>query len=79
MKKILQIVFCLISGLFVVLATVLGIFFGLTAVLCCAGGALIFLALTFLMKYGNPFRKEDPKPDFMNSDEENERIRQQKK
>lgn len=77
MRKILQMIFCVLSAISVVVAFFLGVFLDLPYALIGIAAALFFLVLTLFMKYGNPLRppKEDPKPDFMNSDEENEVIR----
>ncbi len=77
MRQIFQVVFCICSVLCAAAAFFLGVFLGFFYALIGAGAALIFLLLTLLMKHGNPFRREEeePHPDFMNTDEENERIR----
>lgn len=76
MKQFFQSLFCILSALCVVAAVFLGVFLDLFYALIGAGGAIAFLLLTLLVKHGNPFRreKEEPHPDFMNSDEENARI-----
>lgn len=80
MKQVFQIVFCICSALCVIAAFFLGVFLGFLYALIGAAAALFFLCLTLLMKNGNPFRreKEEPKTDFMLSDEENDRIRNQR-
>ena len=79
MRKILQMIFCILSAISVVAAFFLGVFFGFGFALIGAAAALVFLLLTLWAKYGNPFRrpKEEPHTDFMNSEEENEMIRKQ--
>ena len=77
MRKIFQIVFCILAALSVVAAFLMGAFWDFPYVLIGVAAALFFLILTLLMKYGNPFRRErkEPHADFMNSEEENARIR----
>ena len=76
--KILRITFCILSCICVASCVPVAVFFGLWA-LVPVGGALVFGGLMFAAK--NNFRREKPKPktDFMNSDEENEAIREKLK
>lgn len=73
--KILRITFCILSCICVASCILVAVFFGLWA-LVPFGGAIVFGGLMFAAK--NNFRREKPKPktDFMNSDEENEAIRE---
>lgn len=76
MKKAFQIVFCSLSALSALAAFALGVMFGFLYALIGIAATALFLALTLLCKYGLPFlKKEPPRVDFMNSDEENEKIR----
>ena len=77
MRKILQSIFCILSALSVVAAFFLGVFLDLPYALIGAIAALLFLGLTLLVKNGNPFHRpsEEVHTDFMNSEEENEKIR----
>ena len=77
MRKIFQMIFCILSAISVVATVFLGIFGDIPYVLIGIASALFFLVLTLFTKYGNPLRrpKEGPKTDFMNSDEENEQIK----
>lgn len=77
-RTILQMTFSILSALSVVLAVFLGIFLGFLYALIGVAAVLFFLVLTLFMKNGNPLRREkqDPQVDFMNSEEENEAIRQ---
>lgn len=76
MKKILQIVFCILSCLCVVSAFLLGAFFGILYCLIAFAGAAVFAFLMMLVKNGS-FRSRDiPKTDFMNTAEENDAIRE---
>lgn len=76
MRKVFQIIFCILSALSVLAAFFMGVFMGFLAALIGAAAALFFFVLTLFCKYGNPFSKrKEPKVDFMNSDEENEKIR----
>lgn len=77
MRKVLQMIFCILSALSVVAAFFLGVFLDLPYALIGVIAALFFLGLTLLVKNGNPLRRpsEEPHTDFMNSEEENEKIR----
>ena len=73
-RTVFQIIFCVLAAMSVVAASVLGVLYGFLYFLGGAVLALIFAVLMFLMKNG-PRKKEEPQPDFMFSDEENEAIR----
>lgn len=76
MRKVFQMIFCVLSALSVLAAFFLGVFWDIPYALIGVGAALFFFVLTLFMKYGNPLSKDkEPKVDFMNSDEENEKIR----
>lgn len=72
--KILRITFCILSALCLAAAIPIGAFFGWVWLV----GLLIAAALFALLMFGakNGFRRQTPapKPDFMNSEEENEKI-----
>ena len=76
MRNIFQIVFCILSVLSVASVFFLGAFLGWLYALIGVAAAILFACLMLLMKNGNPFRRppEEPHADFMNSDEENERL-----
>lgn len=80
MRKVLQIVFCLLAVLSVASVFFLGVYLGWLYALIGVACALLFACLMLLMKGGNPFRRppEEPHPDFMNTDEENEELRKKK-
>ena len=70
--KVLRIVFCILACLCVAAIVPVAVFFEWYCLLC-VGGAVLFGGGMFLMRrLMQP--KPLPKPDFMNSDEENERI-----
>ena len=73
-RTVFQIIFCILAVLAVIAASVLGVLYGFLYFLGGAVLALIFAVLMFLMKNG-PRKKEEPQPDFMFSDEQNEAIR----
>ena len=77
MFRALRTVFCILACLCVAAAALVGTFFGLLYALIAVAAALVFGILMLVFKDGNPFRKEQelPKTDFMNSEEENEKIR----
>lgn len=79
MKQILRIIFCILSCLCIASAIFLWIYVGIWWFLLAVVLALVFAGLMLLCKEGNPFKKEPPKPDYMNSDEENEEIRNNRK
>jgi len=76
MSKILRIVFCILACLCVAATVVVGAVFGLLYCLIPLGCALVFAALMCLFK-NEPWNrpKKQPRTDFMNSEEENARIR----
>lgn len=77
MKNFLRITFCLLACLSLGVTIVIFALFGLWGFVPL-GGAVVFTALMLLSKNGLPRReKPGPKPDFMNSAEENERIRRE--
>lgn len=78
MLQIHKIVCCVIACLCVAAAIPIGAIFGWVACVCIVAGAIIFGALTIWLKDKNTAANEDArKPDFMNSAEENEKIRQE--
>lgn len=78
MFTVLKIICCIIAALCVAAVIPLGAIFGWAVCVSVLAGAVIFGALTFWLKDGNPFtKKEERKPDFMNSEKENEKIRQE--
>lgn len=75
MRKILRIVFCILSVFFVLFAFFLGVWKGFVYALIGAAGALLFFVLMLFAKEGNFLKNpQEPHTDFMNSDEENEAI-----
>ena len=73
--KILQIASCILACIFVTAAVLGGIFGGLVYALVFAALALVFTGVMFFAK-----KKAGPAvrtPDFMNSDEENEKINEE--
>lgn len=77
MFSVLKVICCVIAALCVAAVIPLGAIFGWIACVSALAGAIVFGTLTVWLKDGNPFRKkEERKPDFMNSEEENEKIRQ---
>ncbi len=71
--KILRIVFCVLACLFAAASMVIGMIFGLMWFLIIVACAGIFVILMFLTKQKSE-PQEPPRPDFMNSDEENAKI-----
>ena len=78
MKAKLAIVCCILAVACLAVAVVIGALFGLTWALVCLAGAAVFAGLMFLMKREKHAPPEE-RPDFMKSDEENERINQRHK
>ena len=76
MRQIFQTVFCILAVLCVAAVPFLGVFLGWLYALVGVGGAILFACLTLWCKNGNPFRRppEEPHADYMNSDEENEKL-----
>ena len=72
--KTLRITFCILSALCLAAAIPIGVVFGLPYLFALLGGAAVFAILMFAAKGSFRRVKPQPKPDFMNSDEENERI-----
>lgn len=72
--KVLRMIFCILACVCVAAVVPIGIFFEWYCIVPL-GGAVLFGVLTVAAK--NNFRREKPalKTDFMNSEEENERIR----
>lgn len=72
--KVLRMIFCILACVCVAAVVPVGIFFEWYCIIPL-GGAVLFGVLTVAAK--NNFRREKPAPktDFMNSEEENERIR----
>ena len=78
MRKILQIIFCVLAVLCLAAGTILGVFYGLFGFLGGLLGAAVFALLMLFAKYGISLKeKQPPKPDFMNSAEENEKLREE--
>lgn len=78
MKTVFQVIFCVLSCLSIVAAVFLGIFLGLLWCLVGIAAAAVFASLMLLMKHGSPFRAHtEPRPDFMNTEEQNEKIRRE--
>lgn len=74
--NVLRITFCIIACICVAAVVPVGIFFEWYCLIpLCA--AFVFGALTVAAKNGFRREKPAPKTDFMNSDEENDRIRKQ--
>ena len=70
--KILRIVFCILAALSCAAVVPIAIFFEWYCLFCVLA-AVVFAGLMFFMRrLMQP--KPLPKPDFMNSDEENDRI-----
>ena len=76
MRQIFQTIFCVLSVLSVASILILGILCGWLYAFIGVGAAILFACLMFLCKNGNPFRRppEEPHADYMNSDEENDRL-----
>jgi predicted MFS family arabinose efflux permease len=73
MLKILRILFCVVACLCVASAVFVGIFLGWQWCLICIAVACLFAVLMNWCR--NASEKESQTPDFMNTPEENERIR----
>lgn len=71
--KILRIIFCILSCLCVAVCVPIAVFFSVWA-LVPLGGAAVFGLLMFAAKNNFKKPKPEPKPDFMNTDEENAKI-----
>lgn len=71
----LRVVFCILSVLCVAACVPIGIFFEWFC-LIPIGGAVLFGFLMLAAKNGFRRPKPEPKTDFMNTEEENEKIRQ---
>lgn len=76
MRKVFQIIFCILSAISVVAAFLLGVYLDFPYAFIGVAAALVFLGLTLLCKYGIPFLHQEPKIDFLNSDETNREIRE---
>ncbi len=75
MTVFFRIFFCILSVLCVAAALPVGAFLGWQYAAICALAAFLCFAATVFFKNGGRFRKKElPKPDFMNSPEENERL-----
>ena len=76
MRQIFQTVFCVLSVLSVAAVLLVGILAGWLYALIAVAAAILFACLMFWCKNGNPFRKppEEPHADYMNTDEENDRL-----
>ena len=70
--KILRTVFCVLACVCVAATVPIGIFFGWYCLFPIAGALVCAIAMTWTKEVSEP--KPKPRPDFMNSDEENERI-----
>lgn len=79
MFRVLRIVFCILACLSVAAIIPVGVIWDFSFSLIPVGCALLFALLMFWVKDGNPFDKpkEEPHTDFMNSEEENEKIRKE--
>ena len=77
MKKILQITFCILACLSVAASVLLGVFLGFAYCVIALAVAVLFAALMLFVKNGSLKPKEEPRVDFMNSEEENERLRRE--
>ena len=76
-RTVFQIIFSILAAISFLVAGILGFLKGLVYFFGGVAVTLVFVGLMLFMKYGNPFSKhEEPKVDFMNTDEENERIRE---
>ncbi len=62
MFKIFRMVFAIVAAIFVALCVPAGIFWDMIAVWACAGGALLFFALSMLFKYFQEERENDNNP-----------------
>ena len=71
--KTLRIVFCVLSCLTVASVVPLGVFFGWYCLFALVGAAIFAGGMLLCKRASEP--KAPPKPDFMNSDEENEKRR----
>lgn len=78
MLGVLKTVFCILSCLCLAAAIVIGAFFGWLYCILLLAVAALFAGLMFFVK-ASADRSEPPAPtpDFMNSDEENRRIREE--
>ena len=76
MRQIFQTIFCVLAVISVASVVLLGVLVGWLYALIGVGAALLFACLMLWCKNGNPFRKppEEPHADYMNTDEENERL-----
>ena len=72
MRKILQIVFCILAVLSVASIFFLGAFLGLVYALIGVAAAILFVCLMLVCK--NSRSSEEPHADFMNTDEENDHL-----
>lgn len=76
MRKILQIVFCVLACASAAACIFIFIYFEYWGFICL-GGTALFAALMLLAKNGLPRNRKEPKTDFMNTEEENEKIREE--
>ena len=76
MRQIFQTIFCVLSVLSAASVLIVGILCGWLYALIGAGAAILFACLMLWCKNGNPFRRppEEPHADYMNTEEENERL-----
>ncbi len=76
MRNLLQIIFCILSVLCVAATLLVGVLVSWLYALIAAAAAILFACLMLWCKNGNPFRRppEEPHADYMNTDEENERL-----
>ncbi len=76
MRQIFQTIFCVLSVASVISVFFLGVYLGWLYALIGVGAAILFACLMLWCKNGNPFRRppEEPHADYMNTDEENERL-----
>lgn len=75
--KTLRITFCILACICVAAVVPIGIFFEWYCLIPLVAAA-VFAALTVGAKNGFKRPKPEPKPDFMNSDEENDKLNNKK-
>lgn len=76
LKNILRVVFCILSCLCVASSVIFLLYLGVWWFIGDLALGLVSIVLMFALKGDIAlFRKKTPKPDFMNTDEENEKIR----
>lgn len=78
MTRIFRIVFCVLACLFVAAVIPVGAILGLRWGIACAAAACVFGVLTVLLRNAQAKKVLPTVPDFMNSPEENEKIRSER-